>query len=279
MDSQREREERMRRLGGPMKSRSAIFGVVIAVAGVCAGLVLDGGSLRQVLQPTAALIVFGGTLGAVLIQFPTPIVLRALGMMRQVFLGERDRAATLIDTLGRYAMQARRHGLLSLDAELASIPDAFLRACLTQAVDGARPQELRQSIGSLMEAETDREESLPMVFEAAGGFAPTLGILGAVIGLIQVMQHLSNIEEVGKGIAVAFVATLYGVGSANLFFLPCAGRLRSMVDRRHVMRELVLEGVIAIVEKNTQRAVEKRLACFLPESAAEEMIKSPVVLQ
>jgi chemotaxis protein MotA len=214
-----------------------------------------------------------------MVQFPLPIVLAAAVLLREVFGGDPDRAADLIGTLGGYAMQARRYGLLSLDSELAAIADPFLRACLTQAVDGARPQELRQSIGSLMQAEIDRDEALPMVFEAAGGFAPTLGILGAVIGLIQVMQRLSNIDEVGRGIAVAFVATLYGVGSANLLFLPCAGRLRSMVERRQVMRELVLEGVVAIVEKNTQRAVEKRLACFLPEAVVDGESEAAVVVQ
>jgi chemotaxis protein MotA len=245
---------------------SAFLGLAVGLFGVGAGLVLDGGNLRQILQPTAALIVFGGTLGAVLVQFPLSIVGRSFRMLRQVFLGSNDKAAHLIDELGRYAMQARKHGLLSLDSTLNSIPDSFLRFCLTQAIDGTRPDELRHSMEGLMQAEMDRDHALPMVFESAGGFAPTIGILGAVIGLIQVMQHLANIEEVGRGIAAAFVATLYGVGSANLFFLPCAGRMRALIERRQAMRELALEGVVAIIEKNTQRAVEKRLACYLPQT-------------
>lgn len=260
----------------PSRQGSAIFGVIVAMLGVGAGLILDGGNLRQILQPTAALIVFGGTLGAVLVQFPFSTVWRSIGMLKAVFLGSEDRASQLIDEMGRYAMQARKHGLLSLDSALSDIADPFLRYCMTQAIDGARPDELRNSIEGLMQAEVDRDHSLPMVFEAAGGFAPTIGILGAVLGLIQVMQHLANIEEVGRGIAVAFVATLYGVGSANLLFLPCAGRMRMLVDRRQVMRELALEGVVAILEKNTPRAVEKRLACFLPETPAEP-VQQPVV--
>jgi len=252
-----------------LRQGSAFVGLLVGIFGLGAGLVLDGGNLRQILQPTAALIVFGGTLGAVLVQFPFSVVGRSLAMLRLVFLGTEDKAAQLIDELGHYAMQARKHGLLSLDSTLANIPDIFLRYCLTQAIDGARPDDLRKSIEGLMQAEMDRDYSLPSVFESAGGFAPTIGILGAVMGLIQVMQHLSNIEEVGRGIAVAFVATLYGVGSANLFFLPCAGRMRALVERRQAMRELALEGVIAILEKNTPRAVEKRLACFLPEAPTE----------
>jgi chemotaxis protein MotA len=114
-----------------------------------------------------------------------------------------------------------------------------------------------------MDSEADREELLPRVFEAAGGFAPTIGILGAVIGLIQVMQKLASIDEVGKGIAVAFVATIYGVGSANIFFLPCAGRIKIMIRRKQVLRELMLEGVISIVEKTNPRFLEARLAPYL----------------
>ncbi|SEF63487.1 chemotaxis protein MotA [Bryocella elongata] len=272
-----DKSERVPQEKSSVRQGSAVVGLIVGVFGVGAGLVLDGGNLRQILQPTAALIVFGGTLGAVLVQFPFSVVGRALTMLRQVFLGGEDKAAQLIDELGRYAMQARKHGLLSLDSALTAIPDTFLRYCLTQAIDGARSEDLRHSIEGLMQAEMDRDYALPMVFESAGGFAPTIGILGAVIGLIQVMQHLSNIEEVGKGIAAAFVATLYGVGSANLFFLPCAGRMRALVDRRQAMRELALEGVIAILEKNTPRAVEKRLACFLPEPPAESI--SQTVLQ
>jgi chemotaxis protein MotA len=120
-----------------------------------------------------------------------------------------------------------------------------------------------------MEIEIGAEELIPKVFEAAGGFAPTIGILGAVIGLIQVMQRLENINEVGKGIAVAFVATIYGVGSANIFFLPCAGRMKMLMRRKQVLRELILDGVIAIVEKTNPRILESKLAVYLGRSALE----------
>jgi chemotaxis protein MotA len=118
-----------------------------------------------------------------------------------------------------------------------------------------------------MDRETDIEEHIPRVFEAAGGFAPTIGILGAVIGLIQVMQRLESINEVGKGIAVAFVATIYGVGSANIFLLPCAGRMKMLMRRRQVLRELILDGVIAIVDRTNPRVIESKLAVYLSRSA------------
>ncbi|MES2394210.1 MAG: flagellar motor protein [Acidobacteriota bacterium] len=260
--------------------RSALGGILLAVLGICAGLLLDGGKIGQMLQPTAALIVFGGTIGAVIVQFPLPLVLQAIVQLKVVFLGQEDHAPKLIEDLTRYTLRARKHGMLSLDSELEKIEDPFLRQCLTHAVDGIRPADLRETMEIVMDAAADKEESMAGVFDAAGGFAPTVGILGAVIGLIQVMQRLENITEVGKGIAVAFVATLYGVGSANLFFLPCAGRIRSNMQRRQTLRELVLEGVVAVMEKSTPRALEKRLAIYLDGvRQAPTAAPTPVVVQ
>jgi len=139
---------------------------------------------------------------------------------------------------------------------------------MTLAVDGTHASDLRQRMEFEMDTEADREDLIPKVFEAAGGFAPTIGILGAVIGLIQVMQRLENINEVGKGIAVAFVATIYGVGSANILFLPCAGRIKIMMRRKQVLRELMLDGVISIVEKLNPRVFESKFSTYLGGAAA-----------
>jgi chemotaxis protein MotA len=241
-------------------------GIGLALTGIALGLYLDGGKIGQMLQPTAALIVFGGTFGAVVVQFPWSVVVQAIGQLKGVFLGGPDPAPQLIEELSRYAVSARRNGLVSLDAELDAIPDVFLRKALTLAVDGTRAPELRQMMEVEMDTAADREDLLPKVFEAAGGFAPTIGILGAVIGLIQVMQRLENINEVGKGIAVAFVATLYGVGAANLLLLPCAGRIKIMLHRRQVLRELILEGVLCIVANTNPKALEGKLSVYLSES-------------
>jgi chemotaxis protein MotA len=248
--------------------RSALGGVGLAVAGIALGLYLDGGKMGQMLQPTAALIVFGGTLGAVIVQFPFSVVVQAVCQLKDVFLGREDPAGKLIEEFGRFAIRSRRHGIVSLDSELELIQDPFLKKALTLAIDGTRPIELRQLMEVEMDSVADREELLPKVFEAAGGFAPTVGILGAVIGLIQVMQRLENINEVGKGIAVAFVATIYGVGSANIFFLPCAGRIKILLRRRQVLRELMLEGVISIADNTNPRALESRLSVYLCERSA-----------
>ncbi len=238
-------------------------GIVIAVAGIAVGLYLDGGQVGQMLQPTAALIVFGGTLGAIMVQFPFSVVMQAVRQLKEVFVNAADPAPRIIEDLTRYASRARRNGMMSLDAELELIDDSFMRKSLTLAVDGTHAPELRQTMELEMDRQADREDQIPKVFEAAGGFAPTIGILGAVIGLIQVMQRLENINEVGKGIAVAFVATIYGVGSANIFFLPCAGRIKAMMRRKQVLRELMLDGVINIVERTSPRQLESKLAVYL----------------
>jgi chemotaxis protein MotA len=243
--------------------RGTLCGVGIALSGIAAGLYLDHGQVGQILQPTAALIVFGGTLGAVMVQFPFSVVLQAAMQLKNIFTKAEDPAFQLIEDLKRYAVRTRRNGLMSLDAELELIADPFLKKALTLAVDGTDASEIRQAMELQMDCEADGEDLIPKVFEAAGGFAPTIGILGAVIGLIQVMQRLQNIDEVGKGIAVAFVATIYGVGSANIFFLPFAGRTRLLMRRRQVLRELILDGVISIVERTNPTVLEAKLAVYL----------------
>jgi chemotaxis protein MotA len=250
-----------------MVNKSTLSGIFVALAGIAVGLYLDGGKVGQLLQPTAALIVFGGTLGAVMVQFPFAVVLQAAGQIKKVFVGAEDPGAQLIGDLIRYAAKARRNGLVSLEAELEVIEDPFLKKAMTLAIDGFPSGELRPMMELEMDKESDREEMIPKVYEAAGGFAPTIGILGAVIGLIQVMQRLQSINEVGKGIAVAFVATIYGVGSANLFFLPFAGRVKILMRRKQVLRELMLDGVISIVERINPRALESRLGVYLSHSA------------
>lgn len=247
--------------------KSTVGGIVLALSGIGIGLVLDGGKLAQVLQPTAALIVFGGTLGAVMVQFPLKVVLRALMQLKFVFMNAEVEPDSLVKNLLRYAYKARRDGILSLDAELAKIQDPFLRESLMLAIDGVNATDLRKMMELQLEYEAEKEMRIPKVFDAAGGFAPTIGILGAVLGLIQVMQHLQDINEVGKGIAVAFVATIYGVASANLLFLPWAGKLRIRLRERQVVQEMTLEAVLSIVEGVNPRALQLQLNSFLTTSA------------
>ena len=249
--------------------KASFGGVVLAIVGIVAGLLLEGGNLGQVVQPTAAMIVFGGTLGAVLLQFPLRTVMDAFRRLAHVFVTPQDQNQTTIATLVAFANKARRSGVVSLDADLKTISEPFLRQALTLAVDGTEPSELRKIMSHSMDSRDDSEERLPAVFESAGGFSPTIGILGAVLGLIQVMQHLDKIDEVGKGIAVAFVATIYGVGVANLFFLPAAGKLRIRLHEEHQRRHMMLEGVISILEGINPRMLEVKLSGFLEEGQSD----------
>jgi chemotaxis protein MotA len=249
--------------------KASVGGVILALAGIVAGLIIEGGNIGQILQPTAALIVFGGTMGAVLLQFPLTTVARAFRSLVNIFTAPRKQNDELIRLLVAFANKARRQGVVALDADLSSIHDSFLKQSLTLAVDGTEPAELRKIMLVSLDSITEDEERLPSVFESAGGFSPTIGILGAVLGLIQVMHHLDNMVEVGRGIAVAFVATIYGVGIANLFFLPFAGKMRLRIRDGHRRREMMLEGVISILEGMNPRMLEIKLNGFLNEGGGQ----------
>jgi chemotaxis protein MotA len=246
--------------------KASLGGIVLALGGVLAGLLLEGGNLGQILQPTAAMIVFGGTLGAVMLQFPLAIILLAFRRLGSVFVNPKRDQQTTIRQLVQFAQKARREGIVSLDEELAEIEDPFLKKSLMLAVDGTEPQELRKMMELELDNQAEYEEQVPQVFESAGGFAPTVGIIGAVLGLIQVMQHLDKIDEVGRGIAVAFVATIYGVGSANLLYLPMAGKMKLRIREEQIMREMTLEGVASILEGMNPRMLETKLLGFLGEA-------------
>jgi chemotaxis protein MotA len=255
------------------RDKSTLGGITLALTGIVVGLMLDGGKLAQVLQPTAALIVLGGTLGAVMVQFPLKIVIQALLHLKYVFFNSEPESDSLVQNLLRYAYKARRDGILSLDADLAKIQDPFLKESLMLAIDGVSAMDLRKMMELQIDYLGEKEERIPKVFESAGGFAPTIGIIGAILGLIQVMQHLQDINEVGKGIAVAFVATIYGVASANLLFLPWAGKLRIRQRERQIIQEMTLEAVLSIIEQVNPRALELQLRSYMAGPARRGPLK------
>ena len=249
--------------------KSSFGGVLLAMGGILAGMMMEGGKIGQILQPTAALIVIGGTVGAVLLQFPLSTVVAAGKSIAPVFFSNEPDGSSVVTQLVGFANKARRSGIVSLDQDLGSVDDPFLKQALMLAVDGTEPAELRKIMQLDLDNHGEIEERIPQVFESAGGFSPTVGIIGAILGLIQVMQHLDNIDEVGRGIAVAFVATIYGVGLANLVFLPCAGKLKIRHREEQSKKELMLEGVIAILEGMNPRMVELKLRTFLHNQEAE----------
>jgi chemotaxis protein MotA len=255
--------------------KSSLGGLFLALGGILFGLFLEGGRISQILQPTAAMIVFGGTLGAVLLQFPLRVVLAATKRLGGVFIDPSRDPQQLIGEIVGYAHKARKQGIVSLDADLNSVQDPFLRKSLMLAVDGTEPAEIRKMMELELDNQAEHEEHIPKVFESAGGFAPTIGIIGAILGLIQVMQHLDNISEVGRGIAVAFVATIYGVGAANLFFLPASGKIKIRMRQEQVLREMTLEGVVSILEGMNPRMLETKLRAFFHEANQTAAARGP----
>jgi chemotaxis protein MotA len=249
--------------------RSTLFGTLLALAGIVGGLVLDGGSIRQVLQPSAAFIVIAGTLGAIMIQFPMETIVDTGRLLPSILYERTPLCVSTLEAMVSYCAQARRYGLLKLDSQLASIEDPFLRKALTFAVDGIHPKTMRDSMELELDLIDEREHSAVKLLEAAGGFAPTLGIIGAVLGLIQVMQRMDNVTEIGRGIAVAFVSTLYGLGLANLVLLPLAGKLRIRLRERQLAREMILDAVTSIMDGIGPLALRGRLECYLTEAATK----------
>jgi len=244
---------------------ATLLGLAIAFLGILVGQAIEGGSVFQILQPTAAMIVFGGTLGATMIGFPLSVIKQAASDLMHVFKDDDIEPNAVIDEIIKFTNKARREGIISLEKDAANVKDDFFRKSIIMAVDGSEPKELRQTMEVELQYMEERGEHSPKVYEAAGGFAPTIGIIGAVLGLIQVMQHLDNIEEVGKGIAVAFVATIYGVASANIIFLPAAGKLKFKHRKKMIIKEMMLEGTLGILEGQNPRLIEGKLTSFLDE--------------
>jgi chemotaxis protein MotA len=242
-------------------------GVVVGLVSILGGLILEGGKLQDVSQITAAIIVLGGTLGATMLTAPLSTLIGAIKRLYHVFFEEVQDLNQVVDQIIALAVKARKSRLVSLEQDVEQLSDPFLKKALSLAVDGTDIQEIRKMMELEMAQEEHHIEAEAKVYETAGGFAPTIGIIGAVLGLIQVMKHLENIEEVGHGIAVAFVATVYGVAAANLFFLPAAGKIKARVSRSMQAKELMLEGVTSIVEGMNPKVIKTKLEAFLHAQA------------
>jgi chemotaxis protein MotA len=242
---------------------ATILGIVLALGGIVGGLLLEKGSVKDIAQYTAAIIVFGGTMGAVLVNTPTRTLLSAVTSLKDVFFERAMHPVQIIDEILVFATKARKQGIVSLDQDAEAIADPFLQKAIRLAVDGSDLEELKGMMELEIELNEAHAEEAAKVFDSGGGYAPTIGIIGAVLGLIQVMKNLSNIEEVGHGIAVAFVATVYGVGLSNIFLLPAGAKIRgrAAMDRR--LRELMLEGVVGIMEGSNPKMIRNKLSAYL----------------
>jgi chemotaxis protein MotA len=256
--------------GGNKPDLATLIGIVLALGGIVGGLILEGGKIADIAQYTAAVIVLGGTIGAVMIATPLHVVIGAIKQLIAVFFDKAVTPDATIEEIINYATKARKNGIVSLEQDAEAVADPFLRKALSLAVDGTDLQEIRKMMELEIGIEEQHVEAQAKVFEAAGGFAPTIGIIGAVLGLIQVMKHLDNIEEVGHGIAVAFVATVYGVGVANIFFLPAANKIKARAHKGSMMKELILEGVVGIVEGLNPKLIRSKLEAYAGDGGKKE---------
>jgi chemotaxis protein MotA len=240
-----------------------LAGIVLAAAAILGGQVLEGGSLGSLVQLAAFLIVIGGTIAAVMVQSPLPVFLDGMRLARWVVLPPQSDLPAVIAQIAGWAADARRDGILALENHLPGIEDAFIRNGVQMLVDGFEPERIREALEVETVAWEERQRAAAKVWEAAGGYAPTIGILGAVLGLIHVMENLSDPAKLGSGIAVAFVATVYGVGSANLLFLPVASKLKTLISREVRRREIVADGVLGVANGENPKVIEGRLAGYL----------------
>lgn len=253
--------------------KASIIGLVLGIGAVLGGQALEGGHLGSIMQITAFVIVIGGTFGAVFLSYPFKQVIAALKGVKSIIKEPAQNAEEIIKQITQYANKARKEGILSLEKEIKNIDNIFLKKALTMAVDGLEPHLIREAMETELEYLDEHGKISSKIFKSAGGYAPTIGILGAVLGLIHVMENLNDPSKLGAGIAVAFVATVYGVGSANLLFLPIATKLEVRHRNEMILREMMLEGVISVSNGENPRLIEEKLRSYLPDLTPEKKIK------
>ncbi|MBN2679202.1 flagellar motor protein [Acidithiobacillus montserratensis] len=242
-----------------------VAGLLVAFGGIFLGQLLEGGKLSSILQLTAFIIVIGGTTGAVMVQYRLPVFVRSLKMLPWIILPPKTDPQPVIQELLEWSNTARKNGLLALEGLLETVNDPFMRKGLQMLVDGSEPAKIRATLEVDMDSRSEVERQGARVFESAGGYSPTIGILGAVLGLIHVMENLADPAKLGAGIATAFVATIYGVGSANLLFLPISNKLKGVVHQQNYLREMIIEGLVSIAEGENPKLIEGRLQSFYAE--------------
>ncbi len=244
----------------------SIFGLILGIGSILMGQFLDGGHVSTLINGPAALIVIGGTLCAVMLQSPANVFFRGLKLFSWIFVPPRFHNEETIAHIIEWSNIARKEGLLGLELVAEEEENLFARKGLELLVDGSEPEIMR----SIMELEIDAKESFDnlaaRIYESMGGFSPTIGIIGAVMGLIHVMGNLSDPSKLGSGIAVAFVATIYGVGAANLLFIPISTKLKTLVQNEVTYREMIVEGLVSISEGENPRNIQRKLEGYLDKT-------------
>jgi len=243
--------------------QATVAGLACAFGLILLGNHLEGGHLSSIIQPTAALIVFGGTFGAVMVGFPLEEFVRALKSVKLFFGNKQQDNQALLDEIVRYAQIARREGIIALEEHVQKADDPFFKKAFLMVIDGIDSKAIAETLELELHELDERGEVPAKVWEAAGGYCPTVGILGAVLGLIHVMSNLSDINKVGAGIAVAFVATIYGVGAANIVCLPAANKLKMKHRADMIRNEMIMHGAIAIQQGENPKLIEGKLSVFV----------------
>jgi chemotaxis protein MotA len=240
-----------------------VIGIVVGLVAILGGNLMEGGHTESLMIFTAFFIVFGGTLGAVMVQTPLPVFTLSMKRMRWMFMPPKTNKKEMIANIVAWSQLARKEGLLSLQNIAEAEKDPFSRNGLQMLADGGEPETIRGILEVEMSMSETRELQAAKVWEGFGGYSPTIGIIGAVMGLIHVMNNLADPAALGPGIAVAFVATIYGVGLANLFFLPTANKLKSIANSQSQYREMIVDGLVAIAEGENPRNIDSKLQCYL----------------
>ena len=241
----------------------SIAGLLLGLLAILGGQILEGGHVSSLVQPTALLIVMGGTMGAVMLQSPLPTFIMGLRMVKWVFVPPATGEEEIIQRVLAWSALARREGLLALEGRIPQLREAFHVQGLQLLVDGTEPGNLRDVLEVQIDAYEAQLKLAARIWESAGGYSPTIGILGAVMGLIHVMENLTDPSRLGAGIAVAFVATIYGVGLANLVFLPVAKKLQVNIARLVASREMYVDGLVGIANGDNPRVIEGRMRGYV----------------
>ena len=242
---------------------TTIIGLVLAWGAFFGSVIMEGGNVSSFMNPPAIVLVFGGTIGATLMSFPLTQIKKLPQIIKNAFMGADPDVAKVIQTLVHFAERARREGLLALEDEAKAIDDAFLQKGIQLAVDGTDPELVRTILETEVAYVQERHAVGANIFATAGGFAPTLGVIGTVAGLVHMLANLSDPGSMGPSIASAFIATLLGVSSANLIFLPIAGKLKNRSAGEVLVREIMMEGILSIQAGDNPRVVEEKLKAFL----------------
>lgn len=244
---------------------ASVIGSILGISAVVGGQILEGGHVGQILQGTAALIVFGGTFGAMLVSYPMQDIKKAFSSIPLIFQNVDLDVRPVIDEIIRIATIARKEGVLAVEGQKDTIQNPLFKKTIKYVIDGFEPNTVREIIETEIYLAMEEEEAAGKVFEGAGGYAPTIGIIGAVLGLIHVMTLLDNPSQIGSGIAVAFVATVYGVGISNLVLIPWGTKLKRKAQQRAMTKEVVKLGVIGIQEGLNPHFLQEKLEVFVEE--------------